>query len=120
MEEHIGHVRAVLDRLQKNSLYAKLVKCLFHVPKIESLGYVINEKGLRMDNKKVRAITEWKSTMTVKGLQSFLEFANFYRRFIKDFSRLVQPINRFLKKGEWLLWEAEAESTFQELKARFT
>jgi hypothetical protein len=68
--------------VKKVGLTLKATKCEFHMHKTEYLGYIIALEGISMDPKKVRAVEEWKEPMNVKGVQSFLGFANFYRRFI--------------------------------------
>lgn len=78
IEEHEKHVKLVLQRLRDYGLYAKLEKCVFHQPQVEFLGYVISNKGLLMDPKKIQAITDWKTSQTVRDVQCFLGFANFY------------------------------------------
>ncbi|KAK3544440.1 hypothetical protein QTP86_012423 [Hemibagrus guttatus] len=82
LEEHVRHVRAILSRLQQNHLYVKTEKCEFHRTTITFLGYVISWQGVEMDLTKVHAVTEWPNPTTVKELQRFLGFANFYQRFI--------------------------------------
>ncbi|KAK3519118.1 hypothetical protein QTP70_017280, partial [Hemibagrus guttatus] len=88
MEEHVIQVREVLARLQQHHLYVKLEKCEFHHSMVTFLGYVISHQGVEMDTVKVRAVTEWPKPSTVRELQRFLGFANFYRRFIRNYSSL--------------------------------
>jgi hypothetical protein len=59
LEEHERHVRRVLQRLRDVGLHAKLEKCVFHQPQVEFLGYIISNKGLMMDPKKIQAVTDW-------------------------------------------------------------
>jgi hypothetical protein len=68
--------------VKKVGLTLKATKCEFHTHKMEYLGYIIAPEGISMDPKKVRVVEEWKEPTNVKGVQSFLGFANFYRRFI--------------------------------------
>ncbi|KAK3511225.1 hypothetical protein QTP70_033615 [Hemibagrus guttatus] len=82
MEEHVRQVREVLTRLQRHHLYVKLEKCEFHRATVTFLGYKISHQGVEMDVVKVRAVTEWPAPPTVRELQWFLGFTNFYRRFI--------------------------------------
>ena len=120
-EEHDRHVRDVLSRLRDNRLYAKLEKCEFGVDQVEFLGYVVSTVGVQMDPKKVAAVVEWSRPTTVKALQRFIGFANFYRRFIGNFSSIAKPLNSLCspKSGQFL-WSAEAEGAFQALKQAFS
>ncbi|KAL0179864.1 hypothetical protein M9458_025306 [Cirrhinus mrigala] len=81
--EHITHVRAVLSRLLDHQLYVKAEKCEFHVHQTSFLGYQVSHQGVKMDSSKIQAVTEWPQPSTIKELQRFLGFANFYRRFIR-------------------------------------
>lgn len=89
VEEHIQHVRTVLQRLIHHHLYAKLEKCEFHLTSVSFLVYIISAEGVTMDERKVTAVQEWPLPQTLKQLQRFLGFANFYRRFIRIFSTLA-------------------------------
>jgi len=77
-ERHGEHVRAVLTRVRDTGLTLKASKCEFYTTETEYLGYVISPQGLRMDEEKIRTIKDWKEPTNVKGIQSFLGFANFY------------------------------------------
>jgi hypothetical protein len=67
--------------------------------KTEYLGYIIAPEGISMDPEKVRAIKEWKEPINIKAIQSFLGFANFYRRFICDFSKITTPLMKLTWKN---------------------
>ncbi len=89
LAEHHHHVKQVLQKLRQHHLYLKLEKCEFHRSTVQFLGYVISQDGIQMDQGKVKAIKEWPLPQSVKDLQRFLGFANFYRRFIKNFNMLT-------------------------------
>ncbi len=97
LAEHRHHVTQVLQRLRQHHLYLKMEKCEFHRSTVQFLGYVIGQNGIRMDQGKVTAIREWPLPSTVKELQRFLGFANFYRRFIKNYSLLTAPLTPILR-----------------------
>ncbi|KAI2665917.1 Transposon Tf2-9 polyprotein [Labeo rohita] len=88
---------------------------------ISFLGYIIGQEGVAIDESKVRAILEWPQPRTVKELQQFLGFANFYRRFIRNFSTVAAPLTAMTKcSTSRLSWTSEAIQAFQNLKERFT
>lgn len=97
LDQHIKDVKTVLTRLQLHQLYAKLEKCEFHVHKTSFLGYIVSHNGVEMDQSKIQAVTEWPLPKTVKELQRFLGFANFYRRFIRSYSSIAAPLTSLLK-----------------------
>ena len=117
--EHEKHVRLVLEKLRERGLYAKLEKCLFHQTEMEFLGFIATTEGLKMDTKKVEAIVSWEVPKTVRDVQCFLGFANFYRIFIKNYSRVAAPLTRLTCKDK-LEWGPQAEKAFQDLKTAFT
>ncbi len=120
-EDHVKQVRSVLQRLLTHQLYAKIEKCDFHQTSVSFLVYVISSRGVAMDDKKVQAVTDWPQPVTLKELQRFLGFANFYRRFIRNFSTVAAPMTSMLKRGrQRLMWTPAAIAAFQKLKERFT
>ncbi|XP_073500291.1 uncharacterized protein [Phyllobates terribilis] len=99
LESHWRSVREVLQLLMDNSLFAKLEKCEFAVQRISFLGYIISSKGFEMDPVKVQAVQEWPRPIGLKSIQRFLGFANYYRKFIKNFSSIVKPLTDLTRKG---------------------
>lgn len=97
MAEHIRHVQQVLDKLLKAGLFLDINKCDFHVKEVRYLGLIITTEGLKMDPRKVDTIMNWKTPRCVKDVQSFLGFANFYRRFIKGYSKIAAPLINLTK-----------------------
>ena len=120
-DEHDRLVREVLGRLQENGLAVSPEKCVWKAQEVEFLGYIIGKNGIKMSNEKVEAVLSWKTPESLTEVQSFLGFANFYRRFIQDYSRVARPLTELTKKNgkEWS-WTPEAKEAFQELKKRFT
>ena len=118
--EHIQHVSQVLKKLREHHLYAKGEKCEFHQDRMKFLGYYISPAGISMDEGKVSAITTWPQPKTVKELQRFLGFANFYRRFIRGYSQITAPLTTLLQgKPKSLPWNPEAAAAFALLKSAF-
>jgi hypothetical protein len=118
-EEHKALVKEVLERLKKAGLCVSLAKSKFHVVEVEYLGYHISSEGISMSQKKVSTIQDWSSPKTVKDIQSFLGFANFYRRFIEGFSRICRPMTELTKDKVPFVWSNECEESFKLLKQKF-
>ncbi len=97
LADHRHHVAQVLQKLRQFRLYLKLEKYEFHRPTVQFLGYIIGREGFQMDQGKVTAVAEWPTPQTIKELQRFLGFANFYRRFIKGFSLLTASLTTLLR-----------------------
>ncbi len=81
-----------LQRLLENRLFAKAEKCMFHAQSVTFLGSVVSAEGISMDPDKVRAVIDWPVPDSRVALQRFLGFANFYRRFIRNFSQVAAPL----------------------------
>ncbi|KAL0197996.1 hypothetical protein M9458_006536, partial [Cirrhinus mrigala] len=121
MAEHRQHVQQVLQKLRQHQLYLKLEKCEFHKSSVQFLGYNINSEGVLMDQGKVDAIQNWPQPDSIKALQHFLGFANFYRRFIKDYSSIIAPLTSLLRgKPRRLTWDPAAHEAFQHIKKLFS
>jgi hypothetical protein len=120
MEEHEGHIRLVLEKLRSNQLYAKFSKCEFWLTEVAFLGHVISTGGVSVDPGKVKDVLNWMPPTTVSEIQSFLALAGYYRRFIKDFSKIAKPMTKLLEKNNAFEWTKECQASFEELKKRFT
>lgn len=117
-DQHIGHIRQVLQRLREHQLYIKGEKCEFHCSTVKFLGYVIFPRGIAMDQDKVLAIWDWPQPKTIKDLQKFLGFVNFYRQFIQI--SVAAPLTDLFQRGEKKLkWTPRATYTFKDLKRHF-
>ncbi|XP_044217683.1 uncharacterized mitochondrial protein AtMg00860-like [Thunnus albacares] len=115
--EHKQHVRQVLQHLLENKLYVKAER--FHVSSVSFLGYIIEQGQVLMDPAKVTAVTEWPKPTNLKQLQRFPSFANFYRRFIKDYGHIAAPLTALNSTSTIFMWSPEAEATFKDLKSCF-
>jgi hypothetical protein len=117
LEEHAEHLHKVFQRLRENKLYAKLKKCEFGVTEVDFLGHRITQEGLKMDDHKVKAIVDWEPPKLVPALRSFLGLASYYRKFIKNFAKIVAPLTNLLKKfAVTYEWEGVCDEAFETLK----
>jgi Reverse transcriptase (RNA-dependent DNA polymerase) len=110
----------ILKKAREYDLYFKAKKCKFRKPKIEYLGLVVKEGKLAMDPAKLKEILDWPAPETVKKVQSFIGFGNFYCRFVKGFSHLAHPLHDLLKKDKKFVWSEECQESFDQLKKQFT
>ena len=120
IQEHVTHVRTVLQTLRKERLYANMEKCLFDVDKLVFLGFVVSSKGVHVDESKINAIKTWPQPTNLHQVPSFLGLAGFYRRFVKDFSTIASPLHALSKKNAPFVWGPSQDTAFNELKNLLT
>jgi hypothetical protein len=119
-QDHERRVRAIIRKLGEAGLQLDIKKSEFCVKKTKYLGFMIEaERGIAMDPEKVLAIKEWQSPKSAKGVRSFLGFANFYREFISNFSKMTAPLTKLTGKDVEFVWGEEQEQAFQDLKTAF-
>ena len=117
---HLDNLRKVLKRLEEVNLKLKKSKCSFGQTEISFLGFLIDGKGIRPNPEKVRPILEMKQPKTVREVQSFLGCVNFYRKMIKDHSKIAVPLYDITKKGQPFKWTQSCEEAFQHFKTVLT
>ncbi|GJR61092.1 putative nucleotidyltransferase, ribonuclease H [Tanacetum coccineum] len=115
-EEHVEHLRLVLELLKKEKLYAKFSKCEFWLREVQFLGHVINGNRIHVDPSKIEAVKNWKAPRTPTEVRSFLGLAGYYRRFIENFSKIAKSLTILTQKSKTFNWGEEQEYAFQTLK----
>jgi hypothetical protein len=98
-KEHVQHVRKILQRLREVDIQKDVNKCEFHTTETKYLEMIINRNEIRMNSEKIKAIVKWKTSQNLKDVQAFLDFINFYRRFIKEFFKVVKSLVQLTKKN---------------------
>ncbi|WVZ49657.1 hypothetical protein U9M48_000994, partial [Paspalum notatum var. saurae] len=119
-KEHEEHLRIVLSRLREHKLYAKFSKCAFWLKEVAFLGHILSAKGVAVDPSKVEDVLNWKQPQTVTEIRSFLGLAGYYRRFIKDFSKIAKPMTALTQKNAKFAWSPKCEEAFGTLKKLLT
>jgi hypothetical protein len=100
MEEHEEHLRLVLEKLRSIQLYAKFSKYEIWLTEVAFLGHVISAGVVLVDPGKVKDVLNWMPLTTASEIRSFLGLAGYYRRFIKDFSKIAKPMTKLLLNGQ--------------------
>lgn len=120
IKEHYENMALVFERLRQYNLKVQPQKCQFLRKEIKFLGHVISEAGIKPDPEKITAVSTYPTPTNLKEIQSFLGFANYYRRFIKHFAKLASPMNDLLKKDIPFMWSDQCKEAFELLKSKLT
>nr|GEW64431.1 putative reverse transcriptase domain-containing protein [Tanacetum cinerariifolium] len=115
-EEHVEHLRLVLELVKKEKLYVKFSKCEFWLREVQFLRRVINSNGIHVDPSKIKAVKNWKASKTPFEVRSFLGLAGYYHRFIENFSKIAKSLTILNQKCKTFDWDEEQENAFQNLK----
>ena len=119
-EECLTNLEAILKRCIEKNLVLNWEKCHFMVNQGIVLGHVISNRGKEVDKAKIELISKLSPPTNVKTVRQFLGYAGFYRRFIKDFSKIAKPLYKLLEKDAKFVWEADCQESFEELKSHLT
>ena len=124
--EHIQHVQEVMRILEENQLYVRSEKCKWMRTSLDYLGFTVQGStsdragGITPSKAKIKAVTDWEIPTSVRDVQSFLGFVNFYRRFISDFASTAAPLYALCEKNTAFVWSTECTHAFRTLKLRLT
>ncbi|UYV68635.1 K02A2.6-like, partial [Cordylochernes scorpioides] len=115
-QEHIELLSKVFDELRQYNMKLKLSKCIFGRTEVKYLGHIISHNQLKPDPGKVKSIQDFPRPDTVKKVRQFMGLANYYRKFVKDFSKISFPLVRLTQKNQPFIWNEEVEESFANLK----
>ena len=116
LKEHKTYVKEVLNKLREVDLQINIDKCKFKIQKILFLELLIFINDLRMNFWKVNVIWSWKVSRSLTHVQIFIDFCNFYRWFIKNFSKIIQLMIKLIQKNHFFEWTKICQMIFEELK----
>jgi hypothetical protein len=116
-ESHLVDLEAMFKRIEQANLKLKPSKCSFAMRETKFLGFDIDEKGIRPCKEKFKAMKEYPVPKNAKQTKRFLGMSSYYRKFIPNYSKITEPINRLLKKNCKFIWSEECERNFQLLKS---
>ena len=118
--EHEENLRLVLQVLRENRLYAKLINCDFYQNKVQYLVHVISKEGIVVNLENIATIMEWPTPTDALNVRYFMGLAEYYRRFIKGFSKITHLITSLQWKNTNFIWSKKCEAIFQHLKRFLT
>ncbi|RDX75197.1 Retrovirus-related Pol polyprotein, partial [Mucuna pruriens] len=119
-EACLGNLSRVLKRCMETNLVLNYEKCHFMVTKGIVLGHLVSNRGIEVDKAKIDVITSLPKPTSVQEVHSFLGHASFYRRFIKNFSKIALPLSKLLQKDVDFVFDEACVEAFEELKVRLT
>lgn len=120
LEEHLEKLRAVFDRLRQTNLKVQLDKSDFLRKEVAYLGHTITSEGLKPNNDKIHAILNYPIPRTLTEIRSFLGLIGYYRRFIKDFAKITNPLSSCLKKNKKIIIDDNFKNAFERCKELLT
>jgi hypothetical protein len=120
VEEALGNLEMVFDRLSKAGLKLKAKKCNLFQRKVVFLGHVVSKEGIATDPEKIKVVQNWPVPQNVTEVKSFLGLCSYYRRYIHNFSTIARPLNRLTEKNRDFIWKEDCEFAFEELKKHLT
>jgi len=120
VDEHLGNLRLVLERIKASGMKLKPSKCQLLQEKVAFLGHVISKEGVLPNPDNIEKVLNWPIPQTVTEVRSFLGLVSYYRRFVKDHSKIVHPLVQLTKKDEIFKWTDECNEAFVTLKKVLT
>ncbi|GBG65156.1 hypothetical protein CBR_g49952 [Chara braunii] len=116
LDEHQGHLRQVLEKLREANFKINAKKCDWAKTQVLYLGHVLDGDGVKPEDSKIAAIRDWPTPRTLTELRSFLGLANYYRKFVRNFSTIATPLRRLLRKETIWKWDKDCTSAMKKLK----
>ena len=115
-DDHLLHLRQVIQCFADTGLKFKPSKCHFICQEVEYLGHLITPSGILPNPVRVSAVQRFPEPSSVKEVRQFVGLTSYYRRFIKGFARIAQPLHNLTQKGACFSWSEQCQAAFQQLK----
>jgi hypothetical protein len=115
-KKHVNHVKKILQRLRDADLQIDIDKCEFFVHEIKYFDLIVDQTEIKMNSKKVETILQWITSQNLKQVQNFLRLCNFYRRFIRNFAKIVKSLIKLIRKNVSFVWNEICKQMFKLLK----
>jgi hypothetical protein len=115
-EDHLAHLRSILQRCRKYDISLNPKKSLFVVGQGKMLGFIVSNEGMIIDPKRTQVISKLPAPSSKKSMQSFLGQINFVRRFVPSFSEMVRPLQNLIKKDVQYHWGLQESQAFDSIK----
>jgi hypothetical protein len=119
-EDHLKNLEEVLKRLKQSGLTLSSKKCHLFQKEVQYLGHVVSDKGVAVDQHKVKAVQEWPVPNNLHELRSFLGLCTYYRRYVPGFASIAKPLTRLTEGQRRFCWDQECQESFRKLKNALT
>ncbi|GET61787.1 retroviral-like aspartic protease 1 [Rhizophagus irregularis DAOM 181602=DAOM 197198] len=116
--EHLQHIKIVLEELRKANMMLKLKKCEWAKKNVEYLGHIVGTDGLKPDDKKIEKIKNLKPPKNIKQIREINGLCSYYRKFVKGYSKIVKPIMELTRKNVPFVWTDKQQKALEELKKK--
>jgi len=118
-DSHYEHIKMVLERFDKYNVTVNIDKCQFFRKQVSFLGHIISTEGIKMDIDKINTIQNFKTPSKRKEVQSYLGFLNFYRKYVKNFAHIIEPLIELTRNNVIWTWQEKHQRAFEESKKVF-
>ena len=119
-DEHMGHLRVMLQIIMEHQLFSKYNKCEFWLRLVAFLGHIISSKGVKFDPRKTKVVKNWPTPLDPTNIKSFLGLVGYYRRFVEGFASISSHLTISTQKKVKFEWSEACERSFRDLKDRNT
>ena len=115
-DEMCDNLRKIFNRIRESKMLLNPKKCELFLQELKFLGYIINSSGIKACPEKIAVITKMTPPNSVKTVRSFLGLTGFFRKWVKDYSKICEPLTRLTKKNAKFKWEDEQKEAWQTIK----